>query len=244
MHPAQFVSSDWAGIALGLAILMLVVILPPVARFYDASRVYLRLFAISLPMLVIGGLLIAWLLGQGLDSEVLRTMVPAIVVVLGWFVTFIFQEDRRITERREDQRDLQIALHAEIQTYADTFNAYRVADLRDSLEREIEEQGEAFRPFMTVEREPIIFLKLSTELHRLPAHQVNIAVVFYTRLQDMRGFAQELSSPQFNALPIARRRLAYLDYYAVREYVAQSAQIALREFAPPKPESPPGGGAQ
>lgn len=242
MPPAHFVTSDWVGIGLGLLVLTLAVvlarILPPlrvlVAPFYDATRIYFRLLAISLPMLVIGGLLIAWLLGQQVSSEILRTMIPAIVVVLGWFITFIFQEDRRITERREDQRDLQIALHAEIQTYVDTFEAYDIEELRQSLDRDVVEQGEAFSPFITVEREPIIFLKLSGELHRLPAHQVNIAVVFYTRLQDMRGFAQELNSTQFIALPIARRKLAYSDYYAVREYVAQSARIALQEFAAPK----------
>src|SRR5690606_33481155 len=122
------------------------------------------------------------LLGQDVSSEILRTMIPAIVVVLGWFVTFIFQEDRRITERREDQRDLQIALHAEIQTYVDTFEAYDIEELRQSLDRDVVEQGEAYSPFITVDREPIIFLKLSGELHRLPAHQVNIAVVFYPRL--------------------------------------------------------------
>ena len=110
MPPAHFVTSDWVGIGLGLLVLTLAVvlarILPPlrvlVAPFYDATRIYFRLLAISLPMLVIGGLLIAWLLGQQVSSEILRTMIPAIVVVLGWFITFIFQEDRRITERRDD----------------------------------------------------------------------------------------------------------------------------------------------
>lgn len=225
------IDNHWTGIALGLSILAAVVFAP---RWL---LIYLRLIIIALPMLVIGGGVITWVLGKDLNTDVLRTLIPAIVVVLGWFITFIFQEDRRSSERRGDRRDLQVALCAEIQTYIDTFDAYDLDLLRQQLRRDIDARGEAYMPFLTVEREPVIFLKLSTDLHRLPADQVNVAVVFYTRLLDMRTFAQELNSPEFRALPIERRQVAYFDYYDVRDYVAQSAQIALKLLSDQKTKS-------
>lgn len=240
MSSAAWVQDDRTGIALGVMLLVLVVILagtlPPltglVRPFLNATRVYLRLFAISLPLLVLGALLIGFLSQGGLQTEIAKTLVPAIVVVLGWFVTFVFQEDRRTTERRADQHDLQIALRAEISTYVDTFNAYELAEDQQSLERQIAEVGDSYVPFLMVEREPMIFQELASELHRLEPEQVNAAVQFYTRLQDMRAFAKELNTPEFRALPMARRRIAYLDYYSVRAYAQQSARIALGIFSP------------
>lgn len=242
---AAWVQDDRTGITLGVVLLVLVVVLaktmPPLSRFaqpfINATRVYLRLFAISLPLLVIGGLLIAFLSGSGLQTEIAKTLVPALVVVLGWFVTFVFQEDRRTSERRADQHDLQIALWAEISTYVATFDAYDLAEAQQHLEREIAEIGDSYVPFLMVERAPMIFQELASDLHRLEPDQVNAAVQFYTRLQDMRAFAQELNTAEFRALPMARRRIAYLDYYAVRDLAQRSARLALRIFTPDQPST-------
>ena len=179
-----------------------------------------RMAVIAAPVLILavtgGGLVFA----DDIVAETLRpALIAALVVVTGWFVTFLFQETRQAEERRSDQVDLMTALRAEIWIFVANFNRAdteaALEDLSTRLDQALHD-GADYLPFLTLDAEPVIFDALAGQVQRLPGEIVDPVIQFYSLLTDVRQFALDLREPSFTGLPLARRDRAYRDYFEMR----------------------------
>ncbi len=169
-------------------------------------------------------LLLLWLLfpyfsGKPLEADVLKILVPALLVVLGWLVTFVLQEYRRMRERLERETDLKLALRAEIWDFYQAFeNAHTVPYGAKMVDRIIKggDDADAFHPFVPQEKSPIIFSVLASRIDHLPGDAVEEVVQFYSQLADLSAFAQDLRSEKLSKLAASRRAAAYGDYIEMK----------------------------
>lgn len=206
----------WQGVlALGLWALVVLT----VGRGGQVDRLG-RMAVIAAPVLILavtgGGLVFA----DDIVAQPLRpALIAALVVVTGWFVTFLFQETRQADERRSDQIDLMTALRAEIWIFVANFNRAdteaALEDLSERLDAALAGQVE-YRPFLTLDAEPVIFDALAGQVQRLPSEIVDPVIQFYSLLTDVRQFALDLREPSFTDLPLGRREQAYRDYFEMR----------------------------
>ncbi len=182
--------------------------------------------------------LLLWVLfpyfsGKPLEPEVLKILVPALLVVLGWLVTFLLQEYRRMRERAEREADLKLALRAEIWDFHQGFvNADTKAYGAQMVGRILQGgDGEGrFHPFVPQEKNPIIFSVLSARIDHLPGDAVEEVVQFYSQLADLSAFAQDLRTETLKALPAKRRAAAYGDYIEMKVTADKLACNALEKL--------------
>ncbi len=169
-------------------------------------------------------MLLLWLLfpyfsGKPLETEVLKILVPALLVVLGWLVTFVLQEYRRMRERAERETDLKLALRAEIWDFRQTFENANTVAYGAKMVDKINQGGDgadAFHLFVPQEKNPIIFSVLVARIDNLSGAVVEAVVQFYSQLADLSSFAQDLRSDKLSKLPAARRAAAYGDYIEMK----------------------------
>lgn len=174
-------------------------------------------------------LLFPYFLGKPLEPDVLKILVPALLVVLGWLVTFLLQEYRRMRERSEREIDLKLALRAEIWDFRQAFeNAHTVsygAKMVDKINQGADGKN-AFHPFVPQEKNPIIFSVLAPRIDNLPSSVVEEVVQFYGQLADLSAFAQDLRSEKLTKLSAARRAAAYGDYIEMKMAAYNLAVLA------------------
>ncbi len=190
------------------------------------SRSLARLWVVATPVLVWTALAVLGVFIWPGTSENLRLgIVGAILVVAGWFVTFLFQLD----ERETDQGDLMVALRAEIWVFLSdlTRNARQDIEARVVAEAAGDPRAVIFFP---QPGPPVVFDANAGQIARLPSEAVDEVVQFYSVLHAARQFALELREAHFVARPQSARIAAYRDYFkGQRDLVvlARRAVVAL-----------------
>ena len=179
-----------------------------------ATRLLTLMLLLGLIVILVK-LLFPYLNGEVLAPDVLATVVPALLVVIGWVGTFLLQEFRKASEQNEKRVDVQLAFRAEIW---DFIQAYEYSNFESSgceIKRLIVAGGdgnEKFVPFLPKEKVPLVFDSLSQNIETLPSATVNEVIQFYGQLSDLRTFAEDLRSPKLEQLASERRATAYGDY--------------------------------
>lgn len=189
--------------------------------------VLLRLVVIGLPVLLIFIPSVA-IVSQlpGFPDALRPALIAALVVVIGWMVTFLFRE----VGRQQDQVDLMLSLRAEIfvvreQITPESTLSY-LQDIRTRFDA-AQEEGTSFTPFVTMPPVASVFRAVAPQITRLPSETVEPVIQFYALLSDIEAFVLDLRSEPFKALPMDRSRIAYEDYYDTRLVLSQLADDAL-----------------
>ena len=185
-----------------------------------------RLFAVGRRMLRWGLVPVAVILMLPGPTDEMRTaLIAALLVVGGWFVTFLFQQE----ERAGDQIDLMIAIRAEAWVFLNDLRRNAGGDPAGRLEAEIAAAAdpEAVVPFFPQPGPPLVFEANAGQVARLPSEVVDEVVQFYSLLGAVRQFAVELRNPIFLARPVATRLQAYLHYFKSNRDLADLAFAAV-----------------
>lgn len=224
----------WLAMAAGGVML----VIPPGGGNADLHR---RLLAVALRMLRWGLLPAAVILSApGIGDDMRTALIAALLVVAGWFATFLFQQE----ERAADQIDLMIAMRAEVWVFLNDLRRNAAADPARATLAELaaaEAKGAPVAPFFPQPGPALVFEVNASQVARLPSDVVDEVVQFYSLLGAVRQFALELREPVFLARPLPVRRQAYLTYfksYADLGDLANAAVIALnRGIGVPNPEA-------
>ena len=128
------------------------------------------------------------------------------MTIAGWYIS-LRHERRREAERREERIwDYQTALLADIRS---TSSQFASIDLDRHLEEvtELIESASEDRPYTPfVPRAPgsLIWPSISQEVHILPTEVIDPVVLFFSQLETIRNFVDDLRSDQFARLEQAR----------------------------------------
>ena len=197
-----------------------------------------RLFAVGRRMLRWGLVPVAVILMLPGPTDEMRTaLIAALLVVGGWFVTFLFQQE----ERAGDQIDLMIAIRAEAWVFLNDLRQNAETDHARGVLAELESSGGKAAAFFPQPAPPLVFEANAGHVARLPSEVVDEVVQFYSLLGAVRQFALELREPLFLARPQAVRRHAYVTYF--KNYrdlgdLADAAVVSLnRAIGVPSPEA-------
>jgi hypothetical protein len=171
----------------------------------ESPDVRARLLAVARPVLrwvvVIFAVLLA---APGMGEDFRAALIAALLVVAGWFVTFLFQQE----ERAADQIDLMLALRAEVWVFLNDLQRNVRNDPEARLAAELDATPDA-APFFPQPGPAIVFEANAAQIARLPHGTVDEVVQFYSVLAGVRQFAAELREPVFLSRPAVNRRLAY-----------------------------------
>lgn len=181
--------------------------------------------------------LLLWLLrpyfsGEQIKADTLKIIVPALLVVIGWLVTFWLQEYRHDRERAEKSTDLQLAFRAEIWDYNQSFIYADTKEYGRVLAEKIRTAGSntPYHPFVPQEKKMVVFSSLVSSIDRLSPSTVAAVVQFYSQISDITAFAEDLRDERMAALPADRRAKAYEDYIDMKVTANKLATRALEKL--------------
>jgi len=181
--------------------------------------------------------LLLWLLrpyfsGEQIKADALKIIVPALLVVIGWLVTFWLQEYRHDRERAEKSTDLQLAFRAEIWDYNQSFIYADTKEYGRVLAEKIRsaKDNAPYHPFIPQEKKMVVFSSLVSSIDRLSPSTVAAVVQFYSQISDISAFAEDLRDERMAKLPADRRAKAYEDYIDMKVTANKLATRALEKL--------------
>lgn len=167
-----------------------------------------------------------------MDERIIAALIGAIVVSLGWLISYRLERERTRNERVEKQVDVQKALRAEIKAIVD---ARQNRDLEGSLERgmarfDAEDPNDPYVPFIPHEKHDTVYQALLTEIHLLPTQTVEPVILYYNQAVSIALMASDLRSERFAMLDRDRRKKMLRDYMMMKiegQVLGQTAIAAL-----------------
>lgn len=138
--------------------------------------------------------------------------------------------DRERALREERIQDMQTALLADIKSYPHRVSGSDL-DLHYELIREQIEAAppsDPFTPFVPREPPTQLWTLVAKEVHLLPAGVIDPVVSFYTQVEAIKLFADDLRSDRFAGLSTRRKVAMYRDYIELKKYAAELAEDALQ----------------
>jgi hypothetical protein len=174
-------------------------------------------------------LMAAVLAAPNLADEVQALLVPAILGVAGWLATYLQQLD----ERDQDQLDLMQALRAEIVITLHSLQERDPAAFAKRLDVAVAaalDAGTPYQAFLPLPGPQVVFAAVSDRIERLPSEVVERCIRFYSLAADVRSFAEDMRSAEFQALDLARRRPAYQNYFEMLTTLYRFAAQAVYEI--------------
>lgn len=155
------------------------------------------------------------------------------MTIAGWYIS-LRHERRREAERREERIwDYQTALLADIRSTSSQFASIdldrHVEEVTELIESASEDRP--YTPFVPRAPGSLIWPSISQEVHILPTEVIDPVVLFFSQLETIRNFVDDLRSDQFARLEKARKIAMYRDYirmWRLASWQATEAQRALR----------------
>lgn len=188
------------------------------------------------------------------DAEMQRAAVTGLfqtigVVITGLAAILTFWMNQRATRRRDrlmheatiererelrDEKieDIQTALLADIKSYPHRIAASDLDRHFQALEEQIRSATpeHPFTPFVPRDVEPQLWTLIAREVHVLPVGVIDPVVSFYTQVETIKLFADDLRSGRFSELSSERKIAMYKDYIDLKRYaalLANDAQLSL-----------------
>jgi hypothetical protein len=179
-----------------------------------------------------------------IESAFIAAVISSLVTVAGWYIS-LRHERRREAERREERIwDYQTALLADIRS---TSSQFAIVDLDQHLEEvtghiESAPDDRPYTPFVPRAPGSLIWSSIAQEVHILPTEVIDPVVLFFSQLETIRNFVEDLRSEQFARLEKPRKVAMYRDYIRMWRLASQQAveaQAALRTALGLSPLSSP-----
>ena len=141
------------------------------------------------------------------------------------------------TARRQEKiQDFQTALS---RTSAAPVIGFEQIDLDRHLEEMVAQiesapEGRDYTPFVPREPGSLLWPSVSQEVHILPNEVIDPVVLFFSQLETVRHFVDDLRSDRFAALERARKIAMYQDYVRMMKYLvllADDADARIEQIA-------------
>lgn len=168
-----------------------------------------------------------------IGSAVVAVIISSIVTVAGWFMTLRHERLREAERRDERIEDIQTALLADIRSSSHRFSG---TDLEKHL-REIEARirdapaPQGYTPFVPREPGSLLWATTAAEVHILPNEVIDAVVIYFSQLETIRLFAEDLRADRFATLDADRKVAMYSDYIDLAKYLVELAADAERVLA-------------
>ncbi|MGI3165086.1 hypothetical protein [Pseudooceanicola sp. 200-1SW] len=198
-----------ASFGVALALIFYGLFLPPLLR-----ESALRALAFIPPFLIVGALAVFVILTFAppkAHERIYPALLAGIVVVLGWFVTFLIGEfrDERLLDRT--RRDTLTALRHEIFALVDKLDNQDIWANAEKVQARIlsgdDEDGEPipYHPFATMESQPVVFEAVSGSIPTIKADTVGAIVRFYAEYTDLRCMVEDSREESARCMSPERR---------------------------------------
>jgi hypothetical protein len=165
-----------------------------------------------------------------IGSAVIAVVISSLVTIAGWYATHRSERMLETARRQERIQDIQTALLADIRS---TNHRFQEVDLDAHLEQvtALIEQSSGFTPFVPREPGSLLWDSIVPEVHILPNEVIEPVVLFFSQLETIRYFVEDLRSDQFAILKSERKVAMFQDYVRMMKYLVQLAEEADRQLS-------------
>ena len=167
-----------------------------------------------------------------IGSAVVAVVISSLVTVIGWYITLRHERTREAERRRERIEDIQTALLADIRSTIHRFQAANpdrnLGGVVPFVESAAGDLG--LTPFVPREPGSLLWSSIAQEVHILPNDVIDPVVLFFSQLETIRYFVDDLRSDQFASLDRTRKIAMPQDYIGMAKYLvllADEAESAL-----------------
>jgi hypothetical protein len=168
-----------------------------------------------------------------IGSAVVAVVISSLVTVAGWFMTLRHERIRETERRIERVEDIQTALLADIRSSSHRFFQTDLDAHLNDIEARIRggSEGEGYTPFVPREPGSLLWESTAAEVHILPTEVIDAVVIYFSQLETIRLFAEDLRAERFSSLDIERKIAMYRDYIKLAKYLVDLAAEAERVLA-------------
>lgn len=161
----------------------------------------------------VGAVWMIWAHAADADkARIYPGLITGLIVVLGWFVTFVISSYREAEQADRIRRDTLVAIKNEIFALVDKMDNVAIRSNAQLVQGRIasgvtDAQGKEseYFPFATMESEPIVFEALGTSVPGLEEATVAAVVRFYAEYTDLRRMVEDSRTEDIKRLPRDRR---------------------------------------
>jgi hypothetical protein len=163
-----------------------------------------------------------------IGSAVVAVVISSLVTVAGWYATHRSERMLEAARRQERIQDIQTALLADIRS---TSHRFRQIDLDQHLTDMLAQiggasEGRDYTPFVPGEPGSLLWSSVAHEVHILPNDVIEPVVLFFSQLETVRYFVDDLRSERYAAVNRARKAAMYDHYVRMMKYLVQLADDA------------------
>jgi hypothetical protein len=165
-----------------------------------------------------------------IGSAVIAVVISSLVTIAGWYATHRSERMLEAARRQELVQDIQTALLADIRS---TGHRFRQIDLDQHL-KDMSTQilavtdSDDYTPFVPGEPGSLLWESVAHEVHILPNDVIESVVVFFSQLETIRFFVDDLRGERYAGLSKTRKAAMYEDYVRMMKYLVQLADDAER----------------
>jgi hypothetical protein len=166
------------------------------------------------------------------ESAVIAVVISSFVTVAGWFVAHGSERRLEAARRQEKIQDFQTALLADIRGTASRFANFDYDAHLDQVLALIESApfDRPYSPFVPREPGSLIWPSIAGEVHILPNEVIDAIVVYFSQLETIRLFVEDLRTDLFGDLEPYRKAEMYRDCTRMSKYLivlAEEAELTL-----------------
>jgi hypothetical protein len=168
-----------------------------------------------------------------IGSAVVAVVISSLVTILGWYATHRSERMMEVARRQERIQDIQTALLADIRS---TNHRFQEVDLDEHLRQVVAliehgDERDRYTPFVPKEPGSLLWSSIAQEVHILPNEVIEPVVIFFSQLETIRYFVEDLRSDQFATLESGRKIAMFQDYVRMMKYLVQLAEEADRRLS-------------
>lgn len=166
-----------------------------------------------------------------IQSAVIAVVISSLVTVMGWYISLRHERTREAERREERIWDYQTALLADIRSTANRFAHTNLDHYLDEVLALIE-RVPGYTPFLPAEPGSLLWGSIAQEVHILPTETIDAIVVFFSQLETIRSFVEDLRSDRYATLEQPRKAAMYRDYVRLIRHLltlSTQAQEALHQ---------------
>jgi len=168
-----------------------------------------------------------------IGSAVVAVVISSLVTIAGWYATHRSERMLEVARRQERIQDIQTALLADIRSTAHRFQFAdpdrRLAEVLMLIESAPDDPS--YAPFVPREPGSLLWPSIAQEVHILPTEVIDTVVLFFSQLETIRYFVDDLRSEQYARLEPARKLAMLQDYVRMIKYLVLLADQAERALA-------------
>jgi hypothetical protein len=156
-----------------------------------------------------------------IGSAVVAVVISSIVTIAGWYATHRSERLIEASRRQERIQDIQTALLADIRS---TSHRYMQVDIDRHLDEVLERMQAApdsdpHTPFVPREPGSLLWPSIAQEVHILPNEVIDAVILFFSQLETIRCFVEDLRSDCFITLQKSRKAAMYRDYIRLSKHL-------------------------